>query len=136
MRYVKELQNFVQNRPAVFLMQIVLHQLESDDRFVSLALSGSLDMNSIASVDTRFLALTVSSGRDTIVDLSELTFISSLGIGLFVTATKGLKRNQARLVLYAPNENIRAVFAKAGLKDFLVVVSDIHEAQNWIGGPA
>jgi anti-sigma B factor antagonist len=112
-----------------------LRQLETDGRYVSLALVGSLDMNSITTVETRFYSLTVGGGKDTIVDLSELTFISSLGIGMLVSATKELKRTGAKLVVYAPTANVGMVFAKAGLKDYLVVAAGIDEARKVIGSP-
>lgn len=109
-----------------------LRHLETQHSYGSLVLAGSLDMNSMASVETRFFALTVGSGRHTLVDLSELTFISSLGIGMLVTATKGLNRTGAKLVLFAPTENVASVFAKAGLKDYLVVVASLDEARQLV----
>jgi len=109
-----------------------LRQLETGDRYASLVLAGSLDMNSLALIETRFFALTVGRGKHAVVDLSELTFISSLGIGMLVTATKGLNRAGAKLVLFAPTENMAAVLAKAGLKEYLIVVANLDEARQLV----
>lgn len=115
-------------------MRLELRELEPVEGYLSLALVGSLDINSIANVEARFLTLTLGGKRNTIVDLSQLTFISSLGIGMLVAATKGLKKLGAKLVLAAPTENVAAVLASAGLSYFLLIVPSLGAAQELLAG--
>ena len=88
-----------------------LRQREAGGEYVSLALIGSLDMTSIASVETRFLVATVGGGKHTIVDLSELTFVDSTGLHA--------------LVLYARENNARGPLILANPSGFVLRVMQI-----------
>ena len=69
-----------------------LHTGESSDTLTRVALVGMLDMVAVGEIESEFLAATASRGKNTIVDISQLSFIASLGMGVLVSAYKGLKR--------------------------------------------
>ena len=109
-----------------------LQQLEVNDSFVRLAMRGTLDAQAVAEVEKPFLAATVARGKHAIVDISQAPFIASLGIGLFITASQGLMRKGARLVLLSPTRDVEHVFSKAGLTNMLPIAHDEEKARQML----
>ena len=66
---------------------------------LKIKLAGHLDAASIDRIETRLLAAIEPAGKNTIVDLSSVDFISSMGIRMLLRAAHALKRRQAGLVL-------------------------------------
>ena len=104
--------------------------LEAGDSLSRVALAGMLDLGGVSEVETKFLAATVARGKPTIVDLKELSFISSLGMGMLLTAVKGLKRKGAKLVLLHPQPNIVMAMKAARLSELLPMTDSEEQAQQ------
>jgi len=102
--------------------------LEAGDSLSRVALAGMLDLTGVGEVETRFLAATVARGKPAIVDLSEVSFISSLGMGMLLTAVKGLKRKGMKLVLLKPQPNIVMALKAARLHELLPMTDDNAQA--------
>ncbi|HKD35258.1 MAG TPA: STAS domain-containing protein [Pirellulales bacterium] len=96
------------------------------------ALVGILDLVAVGQIETRLMAATVAHGRHTIVDLSGLTFIASLGMGILVTAYKGLKRKGAKLVLLNPQADVEAALVAARLAAILPIARGEAEALQYL----
>ncbi len=60
-------------------------------------LVGRLDTAGVDVVETRFGAAIVPNGKDTIVDLSGVTFLASMGIRMLISTTRALSRKGGRL---------------------------------------
>jgi len=54
-----------------------------------------------------------------IVDLAEVTFIDSSGLGVFISARKRLRTGSGDLRLRTPQDHVRRVFEVTGLRDLL-----------------
>ena len=104
--------------------------LEASDALSRVALAGMLDLTGVGEVETKFLAATVARGKPTIVDLAGLSFISSLGMGMLLTAVKGLKRKGAKLVLLHPQPNIVMALKAARLNELLPMTESEEQAQQ------
>lgn len=98
-----------------------------------IALVGRLDIQGVDAVETRFVAATATQGRPVIVDLSGVSFIGSLGIGMIVGAVHALKRRGACMVLLDPRPFIERVFEVSHMADAVPVVHGIEEALRAIG---
>ena len=109
-----------------------LQQLEVADSFVRLALSGKLDQAGSTQVEAAFQEATVTHGKHAIVDISQVTFISSLGIALLINRCKELSRRGARLVLLSPTRDVESVFSTAGLKKLLLIAHNDDEARQML----
>ena len=90
-----------------------LELLEPIEGATRVALSGRLDTEGVDRVEARFNAATASDRQHAIVDLSEVTFIASMGIRMLVTAAKTLSRDRARIVLLSPQEIVEEYVAEA-----------------------
>ncbi len=102
----------------------------STDSVSRVALSGSFDMVAVGEVETKFMVATVSRGKNTIVDLSRMSFIASLGMGVLVSAYKGLKRKGAKIVLLNPQPDVELALGAARLKEILPIAHSEADAER------
>lgn len=109
---------------------IELHTQESTDQTTRVALVGMLDLVSVGQIETRFMAATVARGRNTVVDLSQLSFIASMGMGVLVSAYKGLKRRGAKIILLNPQPDVESALRIARLNDILPIAHGEEEIQQ------
>jgi anti-anti-sigma factor len=107
-------------------VQIEINEL--GDNQVKVMLAGRLDTPGVESVETRFVASLVPSGRHALVDLSHVEFVGSLGVRMFISVARSLSRKAAQLVLFAPQEQVREVFDNVSLQDIIPICSDEAEA--------
>jgi anti-anti-sigma factor len=100
-----------------------------DDQ-IKVVFKGRLDSPGVDRVETRFIAALVPSGRHAFVDLSQVDFIGSLGVRMFISVARGLSQKNARLVLVAPQAQVREVFDHVSLSDIIPICSDEAAAQS------
>lgn len=91
-------------------------------------LRGRLDSPGVDKIASKFTASVVPDARNTVVDLSEVSFIASMGLRLFISIAKSLKRQNARFVLFAPQSQVSEVFHTVLLHDLVPIVADEAEA--------
>jgi anti-anti-sigma factor len=80
----------------------------------TVALTGRLDATSAAALQARLLGLIDAGIHRLIVDLSQLDYISSVGLRVFLIAAKRLSPLGGRMVLCAVRPQVRNVFTIAG----------------------
>jgi anti-anti-sigma factor len=97
-------------------------------------LSGRPDTPGVDRVEARFNAATVARGRDAVVDLGEVTFITSMGIRMLIAAAKAMAARGRRLVLLDPvgvaDETLRA----ADIYTVIPMVRSRDEAEQLCAG--
>lgn len=101
---------------------------ELNDRLTRITLSGRLDTPGVDKVETLFVATVVPSGKSTIVDLSRVDFVASMGIRMFITVARSLRQRQATLALYGAQPMVNEVFENVSLRDLMPIVADETEA--------
>jgi anti-sigma B factor antagonist len=103
------------------------------DNIARVRLSGRLDTPGVDLIENKFTATVVPEGVSTVVDLSQVSFIASMGLRMFISIGKALKRKNARMVLFAPQSQVKEVFQTVQLRDILPVVMDEAEAVRYAG---
>src|SRR6201985_3132862 len=83
------------------------------------ALTGRLDTAGVDVIETRFGAVIVPAGKATVVDLSEVTFLASMGIRMLITTTRSLSRKGAKLVMYGAAPGVQEVIETTALTDII-----------------
>ena len=91
-------------------------------------LRGRLDTHGVDQIETKFTASVVPGRRNAVVDLSEVSFISSMGLRMFIAIAKALRRHNSKMVLFAPQSQVRETFASAGLAEIVSIVVGEAEA--------
>jgi len=70
------------------------------DGVVCIELNGRLDTLGVDRVETRFTAASVASHKHALVDLSAVSFISSMGVRMLVAAARAMQQGGHRLALF------------------------------------
>ena len=65
-----------------------------------LCLRGRLDSANVEAMHSQVLDAIVPLGRHTVVDLSAVSFVASLGVRMLISATHALRQQNANVVLY------------------------------------
>src|SRR5262245_18644886 len=105
-----------------------LQIIERSDEVTRVALRGRLDTLGVDAVEARFNAATIPRAKNTIVDLSEVTFLSSMGLRMLLTAAKALQRSGARLVLVSAGPTVGEALRHSALHELIPLATDVTSA--------
>jgi anti-anti-sigma factor len=64
------------------------------------------------------------------VDISALEFIASLGMGMFISCARSLKRHGAGMVLLNPQPEVEEVLKAVGVDQGIPIVRSIEEGHR------
>jgi len=103
---------------------------EAVDGVLGLSLIGRLDTPGVDHVETQLTAHLVPRGARAIVDLSQVTFIGSGGIRMFITIARALGRRGGKLVLYGAQPLVAQVFETTSLTTIIPVRADATAATS------
>jgi anti-sigma B factor antagonist len=104
-----------------------LNEVLVDDHITHLALVGKLDVAGLHAVDMKFHGYTAARRRPTLVDISGLEFVASLGMGMFITCARSLQRHGAKLVLLNPRPEIEEALRAVGIDQGVPIVHSVEE---------
>ena len=107
-------------------MQVEITELGDGLRKVTL--TGRLDTPGVLSIEPRFVTGLVPGGKNAIVDLSQVDFIASMGIRMFISVARNMKEHHAKLALYAPQPRVDEVLDSAAFRQLVPVCEDAAEA--------
>jgi len=105
-----------------------LTEIRLDDQITHLALSGKLDIAGIHAVDMKFHGYTAARRKPTLVDLSGLEMITSLGMGMFISCARSLQRFGVRMVLLKPQPQVEEAMKAVGLDQGIPIVQSVEDA--------
>jgi anti-sigma B factor antagonist len=97
-------------------------------------LAGRLDTAGVDRVETRFGAAIVPAGKNTVVDLTEVTFLASMGIRMLIATTRALSRKGGKLVMYGAAPGVREVIDTTQLTDIIPLTVTETEAIGLVAG--
>jgi anti-sigma B factor antagonist len=100
------------------------------DKFVSLAPQGEMDANTSLLVDEKIQEWIDKNQFNFHVDCSELQYISSAGVGVFLSFQDEVESNAGKFVFSNMSENIFQVFELLGLHLFMKIVPTQAEAEK------
>src|SRR5687768_4718343 len=91
-------------------------------------LNGELDASSSVAVDAK-IEMAVNSGKPfLLVDCHNLNYISSTGLGVFISHLQTVQRRNLKLVLFGVSPKIKDVFSILGLETLLTFAPDAETA--------
>jgi len=95
-------------------------------------LAGRLDTAGVDVVETRFGAAIVPNGKNTIVDLSGVTFLASMGIRMLISTTRALSRKGGKLVMFGAAPSVKDVIETAALTEIIPLAANESEALGMV----
>ena len=93
-------------------------------------LRGRLDSSSAPEFEQRMRALAERGERHVLLECSELRYVSSVGLGLFVGSAKTLQSRGGNLYFAALTPSVRSVFEMVGFSGLFTIYSSKDEALN------
>ena len=89
--------------------------------------AGEVDASSSIQLDEEMSKAAVPDAK-IVVDLSELEYISSAGLGVFMSYISDLEANKIKFVLYGLKDKVFQVFQILGLDQLLTIANNKEEA--------
>ena len=88
----------------------------NEESYFELEVIGEVDASSSINLDNAIVTA-IQSKKNILINLVSLQYISSAGLGVFISYLEELKTNQIKLVFYGLTENVSQVFEILGLHD-------------------
>jgi len=104
--------------------------LRDDPTITHIAILGRLDVQGVNKLQYEFMHQTTSQPKSTLVDLSQVTFVASLGIGMLLGAAKYLERHGAKMVLLNPSALVRTALETANLERVIPIADEENAAME------
>jgi anti-sigma B factor antagonist len=103
--------------------------IESADTFTHVQIIGPLDMAGAGSIDLKLTAATATRRKHTIIDLTEVPFMASLGMGLLVQIARALNARDQRLILLTHSDTV-AIAIRTSRLDTVMPIAESLEAAH------
>jgi anti-sigma B factor antagonist len=107
-------------------MQLQYSELDNGIRLI--ALSGVLDMNGTYAIEIEFVRCCAGENVRVLVDLSGVSYISSIGIPMLVNSAKSVARYGGKLALLNPQKAVRDILDIAGIPPIIPIYFDLPSA--------
>jgi anti-sigma B factor antagonist len=91
---------------------------------VRIALEGELDYSSALILDDELRRAEASIHPVVVLDLSQLRFMDSTGLGIIASAYRRTRRGGRRLIVACPTRAVRRIFQLTGMLERLEVIDD------------
>jgi anti-sigma B factor antagonist len=101
---------------------------QSTDTTLTLALDGELDASSSVLLDTELTSPEVLKYQKVLIDCQRLNYISSAGLGVFISHLQQFQDAGVKLVFFNMQEKVHNVFEILGLDALMTIVPSEAEA--------
>ena len=99
-----------------------------EDAVTTLVINGDVDASSSIQLDESLNAAIEASTGKLLVDGTHLNYISSAGLGVFMSYIEDLNVKNIKMVIFGLNEKVHNVFEILGLDQLLSIVTAKKEA--------
>ena len=108
--------------------------LERHDGITYIVLDGRLDAMAEREIDKDFGLATAAQKRPVIVDLSDVEFMASRGMGLLIANGRRLQKSGQNMVLLNPQDLVDRVLKTASVDRILPIVYELQDAVQMLEG--
>lgn len=99
-----------------------------DDGILQLALSGRLDIVGTGQIESQFTFQTATKKAAVLIDLSEVTFIASIGMRLLLSNARAQKQRGGLMVLCGSQPLVKEALVTAGFEQLIGLYDDCDTA--------
>lgn len=117
-------------------MPTTFHLIESSPTLTHVAVVGALDLAGTREIELKLTATTAGRHKPVIIDLSQVSFLSSAGLGLLIQIARSLRADKHSVVALAPNETSKRVIQISKLDFILRIAGTLEEALELAKLPA
>ncbi|GEK57475.1 anti-sigma factor antagonist [Marinococcus halophilus] len=102
-------------------MNLSTEVIEKADKKKILRVAGEVDAYTAPELKANLNPLTEEEGVEVIVDLTDVSYIDSTGLGIFIGALKSAENHGATLRLTGLNERVKRLFTITGLDEVITI---------------
>jgi anti-anti-sigma factor len=95
---------------------------------------GRIESATAGLFERALLAQLSERGRSVLVDLSEIDYVSSAGLRVFLLGAKKVKGTSVTMVLCAMDDKVRSVFAMSGFERILQIAENVDQGRQMLKG--
>lgn len=99
-----------------------------DGNITCVRLKGRMDTAGVDRIEMKFTAGLVSGGRSGIVDVSEVTFLASMGVRMFIASARAMHNKGAKIALFGAPELVQDVFETVALDQIVPIATSQAQA--------
>jgi len=103
-----------------------------ENGITKVSLSGRLDVQSALEIDDEFTKI-AKENKNLLVDLSDVTFIASLGIRTLVVGAKATSNNGGKMVLLNPQPNVEQVLRTSHIDTVMPITHESATVAEMFG---
>jgi anti-anti-sigma factor len=103
-----------------------------ENGITKVSLSGRLDIEGALKIDSEFNKI-AEEKKNVLVDLSEVTFIASLGIRTLITGAKATAKGRGKMVLLSPQPNVEKVLRTTHVDTVMPIIHDLAAVATVFG---
>ncbi len=107
---------------------------DAGDGVLNVVLIGRLDTPGVDRIEAELTTHLVRYGTRATIDLSQVAFIGSAGIRMFITIARALDRKAGRMVLYGARPLVAKVLETVSLDYIVPVRADAIAAEGVVRG--
>jgi anti-sigma B factor antagonist len=109
-------------------MELQYSELESGIRLIKL--KGELDIIGTGQIETKFTGFCAGNNVRVVVDLSEVTFLASIGIRLLTLTAKSIVSRGGKIVLLNPIPEVQHVLEVTGIPAMIPIYWHLESAET------
>lgn len=102
--------------------------IPDDHRVSHLRLGGRMDPHGSQEIRASLRSATIDSNRSAVVDVSDVTFITSVGIGILVDCSETMRRAGHQMIIVGATGNVDKVLRKTGIYNIITPAASIDDA--------
>lgn len=101
-----------------------------DDEIVKINLSGRMDLAGVNAIEKDFQAMTAPPRMAVIVDMSDVPYMSSIGIRSLLIHAKSVTGRGGKYVLTSLQSDVRNVLEVSGIDKLITICDDLSSATS------
>ena len=105
-------------------------QIDSDSKTSHIRLTGEVDAFTAPKLKEAVLPKTKNDNHLIEVDLENVNYMDSTGLGVFISALKSTKENNSHLKLVRPQERVARLFRITGLDEVIDINTKVKGGNN------
>lgn len=109
-------------------MELHYNELANNIRLIKLI--GTLDIIGTGQIETKFAGYSAGEKARVVVDLSEVDFLSSIGIRLLMLTAKSVASRGGKMVLLRPIPEVQNALDIAGIQTVIPIYSHLESAET------
>ncbi len=107
---------------------MILTITELENGIKKIALGGRMDMYGTQDIETRLTVAAAVEKANIILDLSDVEFMASIGMGVIIRAANALRMQEGKIVIFNPRPGVRDALEKTLIHTVIPVTDNLESA--------